>query len=174
MKSLFVRNIYEQDYDLEYLYYNDGTIKSSKILPTKNGKLIRQETIIERDIDTPPLKQWESVYDKELDTTFVVNSVKRTTDNTYVYVVDTTVEVTENSIKRKEDLENKIVANEERDRYLKSLLNDLSESKSEIAVLYDLIYQLKKRNKELYAQIPPFEPMKKGIFSRIFMIGRDE
>ena len=168
MKSIFVRNVYEEDYDLEYSYYNDGIIKKVTILPTKKGKLIRQETIIERDIDTPPLKQRENIYDKELDETFVVNSVKRTTDNTYIYVVDTTVEVTENSIKRKKDLEDKVVICEEKDRYLKSLINDLSESKKEVLMLNDLIFQLKKRNEELLNQIPPFKPLKKNLFARIF------
>ena len=160
MKSIFIRNVYEQDYELECSYYINGCVKSIRILPIKSNKLIRQETIMKKDIDFL-LKNGEEIYDNDLDKIFVVNDIKKTTDNEYLYIVESISEETKNSIERKEYLENKITD-------CNKMINKLSELKSENIMLNDLVYQLKKKNKELQNQIPYYEPKGKSLFSKIF------
>lgn len=76
MKSIFVREIREN--------YAEKTI--------------RNEIVMIRDLDYPPLKYNEKIYHEESDEYIKIISVTRTTNNTYIYTIDVKYEETPNSI----------------------------------------------------------------------------
>jgi hypothetical protein len=97
MKSIFVREIREN--------YAEKTI--------------RNEIVMIRDLDYPPLKYNEKIYHEESDKYINIISVTRTTNNTYIYAIDIKYEDTPNSMAMREANakryeENKLKALEEK------------------------------------------------------------
>lgn len=108
MKSIFVREIREN-----YVEKN-----------------IRNEIIMIRDLDYPPLKHNEKIYHEQSDEYLKVIDVTRTTNNTYIYTIDVKYEETPNSIaikeaNAKEYEENKLKAIEEKSRGLELKCKEL-------------------------------------------------
>jgi predicted RNase H-like nuclease (RuvC/YqgF family) len=140
MKSIFVRNIYEE---CENKY------------DSKNLKLIRQEIITERNLDCPALEVHNTIHDKELNKDFFIHKVQRNTDNTYIYVVEEEFEHTMESLKKElKESENRY---DEFKKKYDSLWSECSKLEWDFK-------KLQTTNKEIEAKLNT----KKSLFARIF------
>jgi predicted RNase H-like nuclease (RuvC/YqgF family) len=137
MKSIFVRNVYEE--------CEDGYDR-------KNLKLIKQEIITERDLDCPALEVHDTIHDKELNKDFFIYKVQRNTDNTYIYVVEEQFEHTIESLKK----EVKDMRNQKKD------YNDLWSKYYSLNRDFD---KLQNINKELEAKLNTKKSLFARIFS---------
>lgn len=123
MKSIFVKEIREY----------------------RTHKCIRNEIIMEKDLDYPPLKCNEFIYDEELNEYIKILCVTRTTNNTYIYTIKLGYEDTPNSIaiaeaNAKKYEEDKLKAIEEKNRGLelkcKEIESKLNTKKSLFARIF--------------------------------------
>ena len=107
MKSKFIENVYEVSYLLSPLDRYRPT--TDYYISTSTGKLIRQNILFEAELDAPLLNQSEYIHNAELNEKYYIKDSFRGTDNSFYYVIKTTTEETEDSLKRKIELENKLV-----------------------------------------------------------------
>lgn len=131
MKSEFIRVVYETQYEIlreDSYSKNSEYDRKYSIRPySDERKVIRTELICERDIDTPPLKYGDNIYDKELDATFYIDNARRNTDNTYTYEVSHIREDNEASLQRKKELEAEILSCEDFIEKIKELEDKIKE-----------------------------------------------
>lgn len=106
MKSKFIENVYEVSYLLSPLDKYSPT--TGYYISTSEGKLIRQNILFEAELDAPLLNKSEYIHNVELNEKYHIKDSFRGSDNSFYYVIKKTVEETENSLKRKIDLEDKV------------------------------------------------------------------
>lgn len=113
----FVKRVYEPVHDIKinrkWDMWKDKVDVEILIGRYRSGTLLREELICTRDLDCPPLREGEEIYDKDLGRNFYIIKSIRNTDNTYTCIVENEIEDTQASLARKYELEKEVLKSKE-------------------------------------------------------------